>query len=127
MVLLWVFKVLAAKGLDMSVIERLRYIYNDNITIVFVKNIMGKSFKNLRWSIRQGDRPTSILLHFGIDPHLTWLHRRLKEIPIYKQPAQGPLLQGYIQQLQPLQVQETYKVIGYVDDIKPSITTMNGG
>ena len=125
MVLLWVFKVLAAKGLDMSVIERLKNIYNDNITIVVVNNIMGKSFKNLRLSIRQGDRPSSILFNFGIDPHLTWLDRRLKGIPIYKQPAQGPLLQGQIRQLQPLQVQETYKVIGYVDDVKPSITSMN--
>ena len=60
MVLLWVFKVLAAKGMDMSVNERLKNIYNDNITIVVVNNIMGKSFKNLCLSIRQGDRPSSI-------------------------------------------------------------------
>ena len=125
MVLLWVFKFLASKGLDMSVIEILKNIYRDNITVVVVNNIMGKSFKNLCWSIRQGDRPSSILLNFGIDPHLTWLDRRLTGIPIYKQPAQGPLLKGQIRQLQPLVVQETYKVIGYVDDGKPSITSMN--
>ena len=87
-VLLWVFKVLAAKGLDMSVIERFKNIYKDNITVVVVNNILGKSFKNLRCSIRQGDCPSSILFNFGIDPHLTWLDRRLKGIPIYKQPAQ---------------------------------------
>ena len=125
MVLLWVFKVLAAKGLDKTVIDRFRNIYKDNVTVVVVNNIMGKSFKNFRWSIRQGDRPSSILFNFGIDPHLTWLDKRLKGIPIYKQPAQGPLLQGQIRQLQPLVVQETYKVIGYVDDVKPSITSMS--
>ena len=125
MVLLWVFKVLVAKGLDPAVVQRLKNIYNDNITIVVVNNIPGKSFKNLRWSIRQGDRPSSILFNYGIDPHLCWLDKRLKGIPIYKQPASGPLLQGRLRQLQPLEVQETYKVIGYVDDVKPSITSMN--
>ena len=90
-----------------------------------INNIMGRSFKNLRWSIRQGDRPSSILFNYGIDPHLTWLERRLRGIPLYQQPAQGPLLQGQVRQLQPLTIQETYKVIGYVDDVKPSITNMN--
>ena len=125
MVLLWVFKVLAAKGLDPTVIERLKNIYSNNITIVVTNNILGKSFKNIRWSIRQGDRPSSLLFNYGIDPHLAWLDKRLKGIPIYKQQALGPLLQGQVRQLQPLVVHETYKVIGYVDDVKPSITSMN--
>ena len=34
-------------------------------------------------------------------------------------------MQGQVRQLQPLIVQEKYKVIGYVDDVKPSITSMN--
>ena len=46
MVLLWVFKVLAAKGLDKTVIDRFRNIYKDNVTVVVVNNIMGNSFKN---------------------------------------------------------------------------------
>ena len=70
MVLLWVFKVLEAKGLDRAVIERLKNIYSNNLTIVVVNNIPGKSFKNIRWSIRQGDRPSSVLFNYGIDPHL---------------------------------------------------------
>ena len=84
-----------------------------------VNNIMGRSVKNLRWSIRQGDRPSSALFNYGIDPHLTWLERRLRGIPLYQQPAQGPLRQGQVRQLQPLIVQETYKVIGFVDDVHP--------
>ena len=58
---------------------------------------------------------------------MIWLDRRLRGIVIYKQPALGlgPLLQGQLRQLQPLEVKETYKVIGYVDDVKPSITSMN--
>ena len=87
MVLLWVFQVLEAKGLDLGVIERLKNIYSDNITVVVVNNIPGRSVKNLRWSIRQGDRPSSLLFNYGIDPHLEWLNRRLKGIPIYKQEA----------------------------------------
>ena len=70
MVLLWVFKVLQAKGLDPEVIERLRSIYSENITVVVVNNIPGRSFKNIRWSIRKGDRPSLILFNYGIDPHL---------------------------------------------------------
>ena len=125
MVLLWVFKVLEAKGLDKKVIESLKNIYSDNITIIVVNTIPGRSVKNIRWSIRQGDRPSSVLFNYGIDPHLEWLYKRLKGITIYKSPAQGPLLQGQIRQLQPLEVREVYKVFGYIDDVKLSITCMN--
>ena len=95
--------------------------------MVVVNNIPARSFKNIRWSIRKGDRPSLIIFNYGIDPHLIWLDRRLRGIVIYKQPALGlgPLLQGQLRQLQPLEVKETYKVIGYVDDVKPSITSMN--
>ena len=41
MVLLWVFKVLAAKGLEMSVINRLENIYKNSITIVVIVSLAG--------------------------------------------------------------------------------------
>ena len=44
MVLTWVFKVLEAKGLDKRVIERLRNMYKDHLTVVVVNNIRGQCF-----------------------------------------------------------------------------------
>ena len=52
MVMLWIFDVMRAKGCNEKVIERLRNIYKDSITVVVVNNIPGKAFKNKRWSIR---------------------------------------------------------------------------
>ena len=71
------------------------------------------------------DHSSSILFNFWMDPHLTWLDRCLKGIPIYKQPAQGPLLPGQIRQLQPLLIHETYRTIGSVEDVKPCIASMH--
>ena len=121
MVLLWVLKVLRAKGLAETVLERLLNLYSNNITIVVVNNILGKSLKNVRWSIRQGDRPSSILFCYGIDPHLDWLDKRLTGITIYRMPAPGPVLQT---QPFPLTISEQYKLIGYIDDVKPAISCM---
>ena len=120
MVLHWVLKVLNAKGLDQRVIDRLTNIYSNNLTIVVVDNMLGKVIPNNYWSIRQGDRPISTLFCYGIDPRLVWLERRLTGIPLYRHPALGPLFPGD----HPLHVQEDYKVIGYIDDIKPAITSM---
>ena len=73
MVLLWVLEVLRAKGLAEAVIKHLVNLYSNNFTIVVVNNVLGKKFENKRWSIRQGDRPSSVLFCYGIDPHLSWL------------------------------------------------------
>ena len=97
-------------------------IYSNNLTIVVVNNILGKVIPNNYWSIRQGDRPSSALFCYGIDPHIIWLENRLQGITIHRQPALGPVLPG-VQTLP--EVKEVYKVIGYIDDIKPAITSMN--
>ena len=50
---------------------------------------------------------------YGIDPLLDWLEKRLKCIPIYTMDIfNAP------------NSTETYKVMGYVDDIKPGITSV---
>ena len=121
MVLLWVLKVLRAKGLAEEALSHLVNLYSNNITIVVVNNKLGRKFENKRWSIRQGDRPSSALFCYGIDPHLVWLDNRLKGIPIYCMPALGPVLAN---ETFPLTTTETYKVIGYIDDVKLAITTM---
>ena len=94
MVLLWVLKVLRAKGLAEEAIDRLLNLYSNNITIVVVNNILGRSYENKRWSVRQGDRASSILFCYGIDPHLIWLDRRMQGIPVYRMPAPGPALEN---------------------------------
>ena len=121
MVLLWVLEVLRAKGLAEEVIHHLVNLYSNNITIVVVNNILGRKYENKRWSIRQGDRPSSILFCYGIDPHLDWLDKRLHGIPIYRMPAAGPVLE---KEPFPLSVSEVFRLIGYIDDVKPAITSM---
>ena len=121
MVLLWVLKVLRAKGLAEEALHRLLNLYSNHLTIVVVNNILGKSYENKRWSIRQGDRPSSTLFCYGIDPHLDWLDRRLHGIPVYSMPAPGPALEAA---QFPIKVTENFCVIGYIDDIKPAITSM---
>ena len=105
MVLTWVFKVLEAKGLDSSCVRVLKNLYANHLTVVVVNNVSGKCFPNNRWSIRQGDRPSSILFCYGLDPHLDWLEQRLQGISIFDS-------------------KEVYKLIAYVDDVKPSISCM---
>ena len=122
MVMLWVFKVLLAKGVDPVVINRLRNIYKDNITIVVVNNILGQSFTNNRWSMRQGDLPSVYWFAYGIDPLVCYLDKRLQGISIYSTPLLGPTLPG--SPALPSQ-QEVYRLIAYVDDVKPAITSMN--
>ena len=94
MVMLWVFKVLLAKGVDTAVIKRLENIYKENITVVVVNNILGKSFINNRWSMRQGDLPSVYWFAYGIDPLVSYLDKRLQGITIYSTPMVGPTLPG---------------------------------
>ena len=113
MVLTWVLKVLEAKGLDRQVINTILNLYGNNLTVVVVNNVQGSCYLNSRWSIRQGDRPISILFCYGLDPHLDWLENRLRGIPIYTSNFFSPASST-----------EVYKLIAYVDDVKPSVTSM---
>ena len=91
MVLHWVFKVLKAKGLSQEVIDRMANLYSNNLTVVVVNNIPGRCIPNNYYSIRQGDRQSGNLFCYGIYFHITWLESRLRGIPIYRQPALGPV------------------------------------
>ena len=59
MVLKWVFKVLLAKGIDEEVVNRFYNLYNNHMTVVVVNGVQGRCFFNIRWSIRQGEKPSS--------------------------------------------------------------------
>ena len=70
MVALWCFMVLKKKGLDDQVIERYKNLYADNISIVVVNGIKGRAVKNIRMSVRQGDKFAMELFSYGMDPIL---------------------------------------------------------
>ena len=108
-------------GLDERVKLRLKNLYKDNAYVIVVNNIPGKSVKNIRLSLQQGDLPSMHLFSFGIDPILSYLERRLQGILIASLPVLGPALAG-CPPLAP--VEERFKVIGYADDVKPAITSM---
>ena len=122
LVMQWVFKVLLKKGLSELVISRLKNLYTDNITIVVVNNVQGKSFLNNRLSLRQGDVPSMNWFAYGIDPLIHYLEKRLTGILIHSLPLHGPSPAGEARPLQPLE--QRYKVVGYADDLKPAVTTM---
>ena len=118
-----VFLVLEKKGLCEEVINRLKNLYHDNLSIVVVNNIEGKAVMNLRLSLRQGDIPSMYFFAFGIDPLITYLHNRLSGILITSIPVLGPVPDNSCAiKLAPLE--EHYKVISYADDLKPAITSM---
>ena len=117
----WVFQVLEKKGLDRQVIERLKNLYSESLTIVMVNNIPGKVVGNIRQSLRQGDLPSMHFFSYGIDPLLVFLEKRLQGILVSSIQVQGPVTEGQ-QELQP--IEERYKLIRYADDVKPAITSM---
>ena len=117
----WTYKVLEKKGLSRQVILRLKNLYSNSVSIVVVNNIQGKTVSNIRGSLRQGDLPSMHLFCYGIDPLLIYLEKRLQGIVIASTPVEGPV-QFLTPPLQPFE--ERYKVIGYADDVKPAITTM---
>ena len=118
----WCFKVLSKKGLSDRVLERLKNLYKESVSIVVVNNVMGKRFENIRGSLRQGDLPSMHLFCYGIDPLLVYLTKRLKGILITSIPRQGPV-PFLSAPLKPYE--ERYKVIGYADNVKPAITSIN--
>ena len=117
----WTFKVLERKGLDQKVIKRLMNLYSNSVSIVVVNNVEGSNVRNIRGSLRQGDLPSMHLFSYGIDPLLVYLDKRLHGILISSIPREGPL-PFLSPPLKPYE--ERYKVIGYADDVKPAITSM---
>ena len=104
LVMHWVFQVLSKKGLCDQVISRLRNLYKENITVVVVNNVPGKSYINHRWSLRQGDVPSMHWFAYGIDPLLNYLDKRLTGILIHSLPLHGPAPVGAASPLPPLEV-----------------------
>ena len=123
MVLSWVWKVLLKMGFSISVVNRIKMLYEDSITITVVNNKFGRVFKDMRGSLRQGGCASMEWFGFGIDPLLRYLEKRLQGIKITSLPVLGPSLPGQAVPLPPLE--ERFKLMAYCDDVKPSVTNMS--
>ena len=118
----WVHLVLSKKGVCEEVIQRIRRLYDQSISVVVVNNLLGQAFQNLRDSLRQGDVPSMFWFATGIDPLLVYLDKRLEGIPITSLPVHGPVQEGdHHAVLQPLQ--QRFKLMAYADDVKPDISS----
>ena len=116
-------KILQKKGLSDSVIDRIRRLYSGGITIPVVNSILGTKIENTRHTLCQGDCPSSIWLCYGIDPFLVWLGRRLQGISIHSSKVFAPLPQDARSPMPNFSF--NYKVVGFCDDVKPAIATMD--
>ena len=91
LVMSWVFMVLEKKGVSTKVIKRLKNLYHENVSIIVVNNIEGKTVRNIRLSLRQGDKPSMFFFAFSIDPLIIYLEKRLTGILITSLPVFGPV------------------------------------
>jgi hypothetical protein len=94
MTLTWCMMVMEKKGACKEFINRLRNLYNNNLSVIVVNNVPGAAVENVRLTLRQGDVPSMELFCFGIDPLLHRLDRLLQGILIASVPVQGPSLKG---------------------------------
>ena len=118
----WIWKVLERKKCSQAYIGTLKAIYEvaECYVINIINNEQQKPILNRRKNIRQGDRTSTILFAFGIDPLLGFLSKRLQGHVYHKLAAAGPNhpLFG-----PPRPVEAKLKVIGFVDDLKGVITS----
>ena len=112
------------KRLNKVVINRLKNLYRDNLSVIVVNNIEGKCIQNTRLSLRQGDIPSMFFFAYGIDPLISYLDKRLTGILIYSLPVLGPV-QKDSNAISLPPVEERYRVVSYADDLKPAIVSMN--
>ena len=119
----WVRKVLGKKGLADEALNRFTNIYSEGVTIPVINNILGPSLKNKRMSLRQGDRPSGVWFCYAIDPLLVYLKKRLAGILIHSLPVLGPAPRDQPAILPAIETR--YTVLGYLDDCKPAITSMD--
>ena len=115
------FTVLKAKGVQDQVIDRIRNIYSDSVTIPVVNNVRGAPIQNIRENLRQGCPGSMGWFSIAIDPLLLYLAKYLKGISICSLPRAGPCLRD---NTPPLAVTESYKVYGYADDVKPGVSSI---
>ena len=109
------------KGVHKKVIDWLKRIYKNNVTIVCVNNIQGKPILNIRLSLCQGDVPSMLFFCFAIDLLLHSLNALLTGFNRFSIPISGPLNKN---ETLPPHLNETLKLISYAVDLKPVVRSM---
>ena len=118
----WLSLVLRAKGVCEEGISRVENMYMNRITIPVINNVTSTPIQNIRGSLAQGDPPSMNWFAIGIDPLLDFLEKRLSGITMCSLPTSGP---SSLDRTPPSPVVEKYKLIGFADDLKPSVSNMN--
>ena len=117
-----VLMVLRKKGLSEIVINRIRNLYDNRITVPVVNNITGTGLQNIRGTLAQGCPGSMNWFSYAIDPLLVYLLKWLQGIPIISLPVFGPQEKD---RNPPEPLTEQYKVLGYADDVKPGVRSMS--
>ena len=119
----WTWKVLAKKKCSPIFIQVLKNIYEDNPSYVIniINNQQQPRIENKRKSIYQGDRTSTVLYNFSVDPLLIHLHKRLKGLVYHRLATEGPKhpLFG-----PPTPVVAKLVVLGFVDDVKAVVNSL---
>ena len=90
----WTYKVLEKKGCDELIVNRIKNLYSDSVTICVINNVLGEPIENRRVSLRQGDIPSMYWFSVGLDPVLYRLERQLSGIKVFSLPPAGPAWQA---------------------------------
>ena len=75
LIMSWVYSVLEKKGVAKEVLDRLKCVYKNKISVVVVNNILGHAIRNKRGYLRQGDKPSMYWFSVAIDPLLNYLEK----------------------------------------------------
>ena len=102
-----------------EVIKRYSNFYQDNFSIIEVTNMSGKTVRNSRLSLHQGDIPSMFFFAFGIDPLIVYLEKKQPSFMISSLPLLGPAHHVLSAP------EECYNVVSYAYDLKSAITTMH--
>ena len=120
----WVLMVLRKKGCSEQFVRVLQSIYRDSDTFVscIINNEVQERILNKRKNIKQGCRSSTQMYNYASDPLLLKLNKVLKGLTYFRLPTCGPhhpLFGG------PKPVEEKLTVLGFVDDVKGIVTSVD--
>ena len=117
----YVYKCFDKYGFSSSAINIFRNIYADSMALSYINGSMSKVIMDLSGNLRQGGCCSMELFVVGVNPLLQLLEKKLKGVTLYKLPMQGPVKEN---EAALPQLVKTGKVVGFVDDACPVVTTV---
>ena len=116
----FVYLILEKKGLDQEIISRMKRIFQNNSSIIVIKNVLGRKIPNTRESLRQVDIPSINYFVMTVDPFLIYLERSPKGFKLISLETDGPRDENNT----PLEIcEQFFRGVGYTDDVKMIITS----